>query len=263
MKKLLFILLTFTLALSALMAQNRTMTIEDFEKEVWRLTNVERTRYSLKPLSYDPGLAKLARYHSHNMHQRNFFSHLDPQGYGVAERQQNYYPTLVLSSIGENIGRFHNSAGGFTPQEVVSGWMESPNHRENILQPDYTHLGVGIVLAGNTMYATQDFATPLVKIKSKLPKSLSDGHAYRLSFQYLSPNQRDRLACTLIYPDKNKGYKISENEVMVGAQPLQLEWVSSSQFDVLVPFSAGAGDYKICFGFDGGYFAQGMVLKAR
>lgn len=263
MKKRILILLTLILVLSALMAKGKTMTIADFEKEVWRLTNVERTRYSLRALSYDPGLASLAQSHSRNMQQRGFFAHRDPQGDEVADRQRKHYPNLVQSSIGENIGRFRNSTGAFSPQDVVTGWMNSPNHRENILHPDYTHLGVGIVLHSGVMYATQNFATALVKFKATLPLTLSNGKAYRISFDYLSPQRRDRLACTLIYPDPSKAYQISEEQEMVGAQPLALEWVSGTQFDIVLPLTAGKGDYKLCFGYDGGYYPEGIVIKAR
>ncbi|MCB5262871.1 MAG: CAP domain-containing protein [Candidatus Cloacimonetes bacterium] len=263
MKRWLLILLTLALTLSALTAKGNTITIEGFEKEVWRLTNIERTRYSLRPLSYDPGLATLARYHSDNMQKRDFFAHRDHQGDEVAGRQKKYYPVMVLSNIGENIGRFRNSAGTFTPQELVSGWMNSPSHRENILHPEYTHLGVGISLQGGTMYATQDFATPLVKVKSNLSNSLSDEKIYRLKFDYLSPNKRDRLACTLIYPDPNKAYKFSDDQEMVGAQPLKLDWTSHTEFEVLVPFLAGKGNYMLCFGFDGGYYPEGLVIKVK
>lgn len=261
MKKWLLILLSLALMLSALPAKN--MSIENFEKEVWRLTNIERSRYSLPALTYEPGLVKLARYHSQNMLQRDFFAHRDPQGFDIAGRRKKYYPTLVVSSVGENIGKFRNSTGSFSPQELVAGWMNSPSHRENILHPDYTHLGVGIVKQGGTLFATQNFATPLAKIKTNLPQSLEKDKAYRVSFEYLSPNQRDRLGCTMIYPDRTKTFKVSDDQEMVGARPLKLEWVSQSKFDILIPLEAGDGDYKLCFGFDGGYFPEGIVLKAK
>jgi hypothetical protein len=263
MKKVILILLAIVLAISVLPAKSKTMTVREFEHEVWRLTNAQRTQRSLKALSYDEGLADLARYHSRNMMQRNFFAHRDHQGYEVAQRQRAYYPGLVVCNIGENLGKFTNSARVFTPQEVVTGWMNSPSHRANILSADYTHLGVGLIFSGDIMYATQNFATPLVKMRSKLPKSLDGSKIYRLSFDYLSPNGRERLNSTLIYPDPKKAYQISEDQEMVGAQPLKVEWKSKTSFDLLVPFLAGKGDYKICFGFDGGYFPEGVVVKAK
>lgn len=263
MKRWCLILITLALTLSALTAKSKTMSVENFEKEVWRLTNVERARYSLRALTYESGLATLARYHSHNMLRDNFFSHRDPQGDEVADRQRKYYSTMVVSCIGENIGRFRNSDATFTPNDLVAGWMSSPDHRSNILHPDYTHLGVGIAIQNGIMYATQNFATPLVKLKTNLSKALEVGKGYRISFEYLSPNDRGRLGCTLIYPDPSTVFKISEGQEMVGAQPLQLEWVSQSRFDVLVPLTAGSGEYKVCFGFDGGYFPEGIVLTAE
>ncbi|MDI3503823.1 MAG: hypothetical protein PWP64_759 [Candidatus Cloacimonadota bacterium] len=263
MKKVIILLLVMFAVVAGLYAQSRTMTVQEFEHEVWRLTNQQRAKYSLPLLSYDEGLADLARYHSRNMLQRSFFAHKDHQGFEVAQRQKRYYPGLVVSSIGENLGKFTNSTKVFTPREVVTGWMNSPSHRENILNPEYTHLGVGLTISGSTMYATQNFATPLVKMRSRLPQSLDQSKKYRLSFDYLAPQPRERLNCTLIYPDPQKAYKISDKQEMVGAQPLKLEWKSQSSFDLLVPFLAGTGEYQLCFGFDGGYYPEGIPIKVK
>lgn len=263
MKKTIILILAMFVICAGLCAKGKTMTVQEFEREVWRLTNQQRAKYSLPLLSYDEGLADLARYHSRNMLQQRFFAHRDHQGFEVAQRQKRYYPNLIVCSIGENLGKFTNSAQVFTPQEVVTGWMNSPDHRENLLSPEYTHLGVGLIFSGSTMYATQNFAAPLVKLRSNLPKSLNASKIYRLSLDYLSPKQRERLSCTLIYPDPKKAYKISDKQEMVGAQPLKLEWKSKSSFELLLPFLAGKGEYQLCFGFDGGYFPEGIPIRAK
>ena len=59
------------------------------------------------------------------------------------------------SGVGENIG-FGNS----TPAEMMQLWMDSQGHRENILRPQFTHLGVGAVQRSDgRWYLTQDFLT--------------------------------------------------------------------------------------------------------
>jgi len=261
--KLSFRKLFFFLVFCGLVMPVFGMTIREFEEEVWRLTNAQRRQHSLPALQYDNGLADLARIHSNNMVKHSFFAHTDHLGDDVASRQPKYYPALIVISIGENLGKFSNSARVFTPQELVTGWMNSPHHRENILNLDYTHLGVGIVLQGNTLYATQNFAAPLVKLRSNLPKSMDQQRIYRISFQYMGAANAKDLNCTLIYPDPEAAYQISDDQEMVGAQPLKIDWQDKNNFSLLVPFLAGKGDYKLCFGFGGGYYPDGVVLRAR
>ena len=58
-----------------------------------------------------------------------------------------------FSSVGENV-----AIGTDTPG-IQEGWMESPGHRENILRPQFTALGVGVVRANGAFYAVEDFST--------------------------------------------------------------------------------------------------------
>ncbi|HNQ43530.1 MAG TPA: CAP domain-containing protein, partial [Candidatus Cloacimonadota bacterium] len=125
--------------------QAKGLSIREFELEIWRYTNIERARYGISPLNYDENLADLAKLHTKNMIDKKFFAHIDHLGDAVAQRKTKYQPNLIVSSIGENLGKFINSAKTFSPQECVTGWMNSPDHRKNILDPDYTHMGVGII----------------------------------------------------------------------------------------------------------------------
>nr|MDK2851058.1 hypothetical protein [Candidatus Cloacimonadota bacterium] len=239
------------------------MTVQEFEFEVFRLTNIERENHSLSPLQYEYGLADIARMHSNNMLRFDYFSHKDHLGDEVFDRQKRYYPELVVASIGENIIKFNSHTGTFNPQELVDGWMNSEHHRKNILNPDYTHMGVGIGLSANTLYATQNFAKPLVKLRSILPDTLDRLRIYRISFEYMGTDPIKDLTCTLIYPDSEQTYQISDEQEMVGAQPIKIDWQDKQMFSVLVPFLAGRGDYQLCFGYKGNYFPEGILLRAR
>jgi len=246
----------------ALCAQGK-MSLADFEKEVWRLTNVERTKNGLPALIYDDGLASLARWHSTNMKDLGFFAHRDPWGDEVAERKSKYYPQLIVSSVGENLGKFTNSRQVFTPQEIVQGWMNSPSHRDNILDRSYTHLGVGIIPNGADMYATQNFAAPIVKLLSQIPDKLDIDKVYRLRFEYMGNRAKTDLSATLIYPDLNATFKISDKQEMCGAQPIAIKWAGNNYFDADVPFLVGKGPYMLCFGFEGGYFPEGVIMSVK
>ena len=112
------------------------MDAEEFEGEILRLVNAEREKLGISPLLWDSALASAARKHSMDMAENDFFSHASPNGDMPAERAA--MENFAGSYIGENI-----SAGRSTPEETMAGWMGSQGHRENILRPEYTHIGVG------------------------------------------------------------------------------------------------------------------------
>jgi uncharacterized repeat protein (TIGR02543 family) len=107
-----------------------------FEREVLRLVNIERANHGLNPLQWDYALAAIARAHSIDMVHRGFFSHNCLGGLSPFDRMRS--AGISYRSAAENL-----AAGQRTPKEVVDGWMNSPGHRANILNPNLTHLGVG------------------------------------------------------------------------------------------------------------------------
>ena len=113
-----------------------------YEQEVIRLVNGLRQENGLKPLSYDWELSRVARYKSQDMKDNRYFSHTSPV-YGTPFQMIKSFG-ISYRSAGENIAR-----GYATPQAVVNGWMNSSGHRANILNPDYTHIGVGYVSGGS------------------------------------------------------------------------------------------------------------------
>jgi len=119
-----------------------------FETQVVELTNAERAKYGLAPLKiYDP-LMKVAHAKSQDMATNNYFSHTSPT-YG-SPFDQIKAAGITYRAAGENIAQ-----GQRTPEEVVQAWMNSEGHRANILNANFTHIGVGYVANGN--YWTQQF----------------------------------------------------------------------------------------------------------
>ena len=115
------------------------------------LTNRERTRHGLPPLSADPPLTTAAQAHSADMVARSFYAHTAPDGSEPWDRAAAAGSTR--RSIGENI-----ACGQRSPAEVVEGWMNSPGHRANILKPGFTHIGIGFAGGGRAgTYWTQLF----------------------------------------------------------------------------------------------------------
>jgi uncharacterized protein YkwD len=131
-----------------------------FVKEVIELTNDERREAGLEPLEWDAELSEAAQNHSESMASDDFFSHKTPEGASPFERMED--AGYEYSVAGENI-----AAGFQTPEAVVEAWMGSSSHRENILNPDFTEIGIGYESIANdtgdvsyNQYWSQDFGTP-------------------------------------------------------------------------------------------------------
>ncbi|MBM7609434.1 SafA/ExsA family spore coat assembly protein [Ureibacillus composti] len=118
------------------------------EQEVIRLVNVERANAGLPALKYDWELARVAEHKSQDMADKNYFSHTSPTYGSPFNMMKNY--GINYRSAGENIAQ-----GQKTAAQVVDAWMNSEGHRANILNKNYTHIGVGYVANGN--YWTQMF----------------------------------------------------------------------------------------------------------
>ncbi|MBM4275843.1 MAG: CAP domain-containing protein [Deltaproteobacteria bacterium] len=130
------------------------------EKEVFRLTNEARRKNHLSSLVGDDALVAAARRHSDDMMKRDFFDHVNPDGKTPKDRFAE--KSMVPARVGENImkGSRHDPSDIKTMARViVDGFMTSPGHRANILNPEYTHLGVGVTVAGSQIRATQLFST--------------------------------------------------------------------------------------------------------
>ena len=127
------------------------------ERRAFDLINLERQRRGLRPLAWDGSLTRLARYHSDNMARGGFLSHVDRDGLDLKGRAQ----VLGLhgwSTLGENIA--YNQGYSDPTAFAVERWMISEKHRENALNPSYTHAAVGIARASDgTYYFTQVFMT--------------------------------------------------------------------------------------------------------
>lgn len=123
-------------------------SVLSFEKEVVRLVNEIRKQNGLRELTYDWQLSRVARIKSEDMRDNKYFSHTSPT-YGSPFQMMKSFG-ITYRSAGENIAR-----GQATPQAVVNAWMNSSGHRANILNPSFTHIGVGY--AQNGRYWTQMF----------------------------------------------------------------------------------------------------------
>lgn len=110
--------------------------------EVLKLVNAERAKQGLRALTLDGKLNNIATIKAKDMAQNNYFSHTSPN-YGSPFEMLRAFGVTNYKSAGENI-----AMGQQTPESVMHSWMNSSGHRANILNANYTHLGVGYYKQG-------------------------------------------------------------------------------------------------------------------
>ncbi|SDP19108.1 uncharacterized protein, YkwD family, partial [Paenibacillus sp. yr247] len=107
-----------------------------FADQVVSLVNQERAKAGLSPLVMDKALSAMALDKAKDMYNNHYFDHTSPT-YGSPFDMMNSY-SIQYSYAGENI-----AMGQQKPQDVMTSWMNSAGHRQNILSPNYTKIGVG------------------------------------------------------------------------------------------------------------------------
>lgn len=155
------LVLTFVLAFTDLTAPAATALAapspEQVVARVVHLTNVERSRAGLSPLVANAQLGAAAQSYAEVLANDDCFSHTcGPVPIHRDRVEQAGY--LQWTRIGENI------AGGQTsPEQAVSEWMQSPTHRANILNGQFTEIGVGHAMGHGSfgIYWTQAFGRRL------------------------------------------------------------------------------------------------------
>jgi uncharacterized protein YkwD len=148
------------------------------ERRIHYHVNQRRAERGLDPLAFDTDLREVARYHSEDMAENDYFSHTSPSGETFTDRYEafgydcraatgdgtyytgaeniayTYYDTRVRS--GGEIVRYTNADE--LARGIVTGWMNSEGHRENILMEAWDDEGIGVAItSGGKVYATQNF----------------------------------------------------------------------------------------------------------
>ncbi|MGC4750403.1 CAP domain-containing protein [Micromonospora sp. DT201] len=118
------------------------------ENTVVHLTNQVRAKAGVPPLKLNELLRQAARSHSTDMARRGFFSHIDPDGGTPFDRMRSHG---YAQPGAENV-----AMGQSRPHEVIHAWLNSPGHRANILNPEFSVIGVGLHLDGGPWW-TQNF----------------------------------------------------------------------------------------------------------
>jgi uncharacterized protein YkwD len=123
---------------------------QEAEAKMLTLVNAERVQAGVKPLAMDPVLVEVARAKSRDMWERSYFAHNDPDGTTPMERM--VAAGVRARYMGENL------ALARTTERAHEGLMNSEGHRRNILDPEFSKVGIGVVDGGiYGMMFTQEF----------------------------------------------------------------------------------------------------------
>ena len=123
------------------------------EAATFCLINVQRARHGLRALRQNADLARSSNRHSEDMVSENYFDHTSPAGETPLARikASTYLPRRSAYLVGENIALGTMQLA--TPASIVASWMQSPEHRANILNRDFRDSGIGIVAQAPSRYS--------------------------------------------------------------------------------------------------------------
>lgn len=137
-------------------AQTQTPPRNESERELFELLNQERVANDLPELKWDDALFKAARKHALLMLNLNIMEHQLPGEPGLDERVTAAGARFTY--LAENI------AIGKDSETIHNGWMHSPGHRANILNPRITAAGIAVVQGTAGLFAVQDFSRAFTSI---------------------------------------------------------------------------------------------------
>jgi uncharacterized protein YkwD len=121
------------------------VTDHELRSSILCLVNQARDRHGILPLSFNAALRDSASGHSRNMVRTGSLSHFGPRGSTLITRvaESGYLSSASSYRLAENIAAGAGPARG-SPLAIVRRWMNSPEHRDNILDPYLHDFGVGV-----------------------------------------------------------------------------------------------------------------------
>jgi uncharacterized protein YkwD len=134
----------------------------DIENEILVFVNQERAKVGAKTLVMNETLRSMARYKSNDMLQYDYFDHTSPNIGGLSNLAAKF--RYSYKALGENIWMSKASSTDYlrqntTAAKIMNGWMNSPGHKANILNPAFGKIGIGVTLSTDGLsHATQEFS---------------------------------------------------------------------------------------------------------
>lgn len=215
------------------------------------LVNQDRQANGLTSVAWDEAATAASLTHAEEMARFGYLSHWNLEGQGP-----DYRYTLAggLDHVRENVHLYWHSPGagpdsreawGTLIREAQQSLMESPLHRDNILAPEHTHVGIGIAYNADTGHLTiaQEFVDHYVTLQP-LPSRASLGEAIVI---------QGRLEAAAINPLINLAYEPFPAALTVAELRTTGTYKSPAEIYEMVPLSADAG----------GRFSQSVMLDNK
>jgi len=136
-------------------------------KELLLLLNKERSDAGLNHLAFSSKLISLAQLHSRDMATQGKIAHMSSNGMTFSDRLNT--ADLFYQAAGENIA----VSGTMVVEFIHNAFMDSEEHRENILDPNFKQIGIGIYISQGKFYITQDFLQPMSLFTKKPSQAYS------------------------------------------------------------------------------------------
>jgi uncharacterized protein YkwD len=187
--------------------------LEPLARRLVELTAVRRREANadLEPLHTDPELLPAARAHALDMLERGYVDHVTPGGLDPSDRVALLHRRLV-GGVGENLAEHRGLSAeqldaqvGPLAVKIMDGLMQSPAHRENILNSEYTHLAGAAVAKGEGLAVVQLFEARRALLAERLPLQVRRGEELPLKFE-----QGQGLAVPTEYAYARPGQPVQE-----------------------------------------------------
>jgi uncharacterized protein YkwD len=134
---------------------SKEASLTDYENAIAALINNVREQNGLNALAADDSLTEVARQRSQDLINRNYFSHYTPEGTNVFDLMRSM--GISFRYAGENLAQSSPASIG-SPEAFLNAWLNSPSHKANILRPQYTKIGVGMVEIDSRRVVTTVFS---------------------------------------------------------------------------------------------------------
>jgi hypothetical protein len=187
--------------------------LEPLARRLVELTSVHRREADadLEPLETDPELLPAARAHALHMLERGYFDHVTPGGLDPSDRVALLLRRSV-GGVGENLAEHSGRSAeqleaqvGPLAVKIIDGLMQSHEHRENILNPEYTHLAIAAVAKGESLLIVQLFEARRALFAERLLLHLRRGEKLPLKFE-----QGQGLAVPAEYAYARRGQSVQQ-----------------------------------------------------
>lgn len=138
-------------------SEKRGWDLPTLQSALLDASNAARAEVGLGPLTADPGLARSAQAHAEENAERGVLDHGSPDPARDELRERIALAGVALASIGENLALSVEDGAAVIATDIVGRWLASPDHRANLLDPDFTHVGFGAAAGTGGTYVTQHF----------------------------------------------------------------------------------------------------------